>query len=310
MLSMTRFGRRAPTVLVAIVVAVVVAACGGSAGAAPRGLDSVGNPVDGSGQEPGQELPSSGNGDGSGGRPAYLAGAPDLLIIKTGALALQVTGIDAALATATQQITALGGYASGSERSGEDESAQATVTFRIPAPKWEDALTGLRSLGTKILGERTATEDVTSQVVDLGARVTNLRATETALQGIMERAVEIKDVLAVQAELTSVRSQIEQLTAQKLHLEEQASFSTLAVTFSLKPDPILTSQQQFDPKSEVDEASASLVSVLQALATAGIWFAIVWLPILVALAVVVGVGAWVYRRMRRPAAVPPSSASL
>ena len=32
----------------------------------------------------------------------------------------------------------------------------------------------------------------------------------------------------------------------------------------------------------VDEATASLVDIVQALTTAGIWFAIVWLPVLLA----------------------------
>ena len=197
---------------------------------------------------------------------------------------------------------------SGSQRSGDKDFDQATLTFRVPAAKWEEALAGLRSIATKVLGEDSTTNDVTTQVVDLDARSKNLRATEAALQGIMTRAVEIKDVLAVQAELTTVRSQIEQMTAEKTNLEGQAAMSTLAVTFSLKPDPVLTSSQQFDPKSQVDQASASLVSILQGLATAGIWFAIVWLPILLAIAVIVLVGLFIARRVRRTTAAPTAPA--
>jgi hypothetical protein len=117
----------------------------------------------------------------------------------------------------------------------------------------------------------------------------------------MARATEIKDVLAVQAELTSVRGQIEQLTAQKSHLEAQAAMSTLTVTFSLKPDPVLTSTTQFDPKTQVDEAAASLVGILQGVASAGIWFAIVWLPILIALGILALIVIWVMRRLNRSA---------
>ncbi|HJW20965.1 MAG TPA: hypothetical protein VJ506_00900, partial [Candidatus Limnocylindrales bacterium] len=53
------------------------------------------------------------------------------------------------------------------------------------------------------------------------------------------------------------------------------------------------------PNSEVDKASASLIEVLQALATAGIWFAIVWLPILVVLGVLAGIAFLIARRVRR-----------
>ncbi|HEY8238299.1 MAG TPA: DUF4349 domain-containing protein [Candidatus Limnocylindrales bacterium] len=275
----------------------IAAACGG-AGAA---LAPVPGAPQAGGEQSGGGQPLSGNGDGDGTDRGvlYAAGQPNLLIIKNGSLVLQVTGIDAALTSATQQISALNGYVSGSERSGDGEFDQATLTFRIPAQSWDDALVRLRALGTKILDERSTTQDVTSQVVDLGARLKNLQATELALQGTMAKAVEIKDILAVQAELTTVRGQIEQIAAQKTSLEQQAAYSTLAVTFSLKPNPVLTSTTQFDPNSEVEQASASLVSFLQSLATAGIWFAIVWVPILIVLAIIVGIGAFVYRRYRR-----------
>ena len=214
-------------------------------------------------------------------------------------MSLQVTGLDSAVNAATEKISSLGGYASGSDRSGDGEFATATITFRIPAAHWDEALTALRAMAEKVLSEQSSTDDVTTQVVDLGARIKNLEATERALQAIMDRATEIKDVLSVQSELTKVRGEIEQMTAEKSHLEQQAAMSTLTVTFGLKPNPILSEQQQFDPGSEAERASASLVSVLQGLATAGIWFAIVWLPILLFLAVVALSVFLATRRFRR-----------
>jgi hypothetical protein len=305
MLSKVRgLGRRGSTLLVVLLISALAAACGGaSSGAAGPGAYAPGAsaapaaPAEGEGQ---------GAGDGSGRDVAYLSGQPDLLIIKNGSLVLQVTDIDAGLVAATDRIKALGGYVSGSQRSGDKDFDQATLTFRVPAARWDDALAGLRGIATKVLGEDSTTEDVTTQVVDLAARIKNLRATEEALQGIMARAVEIKDVLAVQAELTTVRGQIEQMTAEKTNLEGRAAFSTLTVTFSLKPDPVLTSSLQFDPKSQVDQAAASLVSILQGLATAGIWFAIVWLPILLAVAIIVAIGLFIARRVRRTTVPPPA----
>ena len=97
-------------------------------------------------------------------------------------------------------------------------------------------------------------------------------------------------------------SEIEQLAAQKLHFEGQAAFSTVTVTFALKPNPILAEQQGFDAATEVEQASASLVSVLQAVATSGIWFGIVWLPIIFTLTLIALVGVWAYRRFRPVAA--------
>lgn len=298
--------RRGPLVLLGLgLVITVVAAC--STGAAI--LSTVGSSVDGGGNPQDRfannpvpaanpAVPETVSKSGTD-QNQYDVNQANLLIIKTGNLDLQVAGLDAALASASQKITALGGYASGSERKGDGDSANAQVTYRIPAARWDEALVALRALSIKVLGEQSQTQDVTGQVVDLGARITNLQATEQALQGIMKQATKIADVLAVQQQLTDVRGQIEELTAQRKHLTEQAAFSTLAVNYSLKEQAVETTAKKFDPGSEVDRASASLVDVLQAVATAGIWFGIVWLPILIVLGILGSIGLFVARRVFR-----------
>jgi hypothetical protein len=318
MLSIARTGALARAVLGILLLALFVGACSAGAGAALAPAGATGAPgafvpgaTSGAGPGSGNEKPGENNGNGNsagGDEVEFTAGQEGLLIIKNGSVSLQVADIDAALGAASQQINALGGYAGGSERSGDDDQAYATVTFRIPAARWDEALIGLRGLAEKVLTERYSTDDVTGQVVDLAARIKNLQTTEAAFQAIMDRAVDIDDVLKVQAELTKVRGEIEQLAGQKTSLEAQAAFSTLAVTFALKaPDPIVVSQEQFDPAVEANQASATLLGVLQGLATAGIWFGIVWLPILLFLGLLALIGVFVYRRLRRatPSAGPP-----
>jgi hypothetical protein len=285
-------------------------------------LSTVGASVGGGGQvvggdttggdQPGDQGGTDGSGGGSGaggsGADGVITAVPraEPRIIKTGTLTLQVDDIEGTIRAATTAIDALGGYASASKREGAGADARATTTFRVPAERWDEAMTAVRGLTGEVLAEESSTDDVTAQVVDLGARIRNLQATEAALQSIMDRATLIKDVLSVQAELTTVRGEIEQLSAQQAHLEEQAAYSTLTATFVRTPAPVLVTQQdRFDPASEVDAASARLVGVLQDVATAGIWFGIVWLPMLLALGVVGGVAVFVLRRLRRRSAWEP-----
>ena len=186
------------------------------------------------------------------------------LIVRTGQLNLEVAVLDDALAAAERAVTAAGGYVAASQRQGDDENAGAMVTFRIPVERWEATLAALRKVGAKVLLEQTGSEEVTSQVVDLGARLVNLRATESALQAIMAKATKIPDILEVQAQLTGVREEIEQLTAQKQSLEERAALATLTVGFSLPPAVAVTQVQEgWDPASEVDRAAATLVGLAQ-----------------------------------------------
>ena len=162
--------------------------------------------------------------DQSGGQVADAnATAPELLIIRTGQLTIEVGDLNAATAAARERVAAAGGFVSGSDQTAGGDDASAAVTFRIPASRWERrASPRVRGLATTTRNLHVETEAVTTQVVDLGARITNLRATEAALQAIMVKATKIPDVLDVQAKLTDVRGEIERLVAEKTHLEEQA----------------------------------------------------------------------------------------
>ena len=307
--------RRVSTRLMALAVVVLVAACGGSAGAAPILSTAGPGPADeGNGFQPasgptGQGTDTTGS---TGNRDQVLDFArADLLIIKIGTMDLQVKDVGAASGAAASAIAALGGYISGSQQFGDGDGLTASITYRIPSDRWDDALRAMRSLAIKIVNESTQTQDVTGQVVDLTARITNLKVTERALQAIMTRATKISDILDVQAELTKVRGDIEQATAEKQHLQEQASYSTLTVNFGLQPTAaVVISQQKFDPKDQVDRATANLVDILQGLATAGIWFAIVWLPILIVLGLFALLAfAILRRRVGTPAPVVGQSAA-
>ncbi|MEO7664888.1 MAG: DUF4349 domain-containing protein, partial [Candidatus Limnocylindrales bacterium] len=265
---------------------------GGTGGAGSGGAAASGSSSGSAGEGEPPDLAG-----GSGTEILLDASRPELLVVKTGELELQVASVEASVADGARTVSRFGGYVSGSEQSGAGSDMSATVTYRIPAAAWDAAVAGLRSSAQAIVAEKTTTEDVTGQVVDLRARIVNLQATEAALQAIMARATKIPEVLEVQGELTDIRGEIERATADRVHLEAQAAFSTLTVRYALKPEPAaVVARKGFDPQGEVDRASGRLVHILERLAAAGIWFGIVWLPFLVALTVI---GAVIVVPLRR-----------
>jgi hypothetical protein len=275
-------------------------------------LSTVGSSVGGgtSGNvEPQPETPAATSGSGSGGGTTQgkvaAAVQPALLIVRTGKLSLQVSGppaLSSTVSSAADLVTAAGGFVAGSKERGTAGDASATVDYRIPAAAWERTLAGLRGLAT-VQSQEIGTEEVTGKVVDLGARITNLRATEAALQAIMARATKIDDVLDVQKQLTDTRGEIEELTAQKAQLEDRAAYGSLTVLFTVPaaPKPTATPRPSpvWDPGKDVEEATTKLVHVGQRATTAGIWFTIVGLPILTALALAVGIAWLIWRVISR-----------
>ena len=289
-------------------IAVFVAAC--ASGASAPILSTVGSAVDPNNTGSGARVGEVG-GEQPAGLPA-ASGAPDITdgsvgavvddakIIRTGTIELEVADVATALVIARDGIRAMGGYVGASQTENRDDRPFASITYRIPAARWEDALDLLRRLNgqtSKVVTEHTEAVEVTGQVIDIEARIRNLRASEAALQQIASRATKISDVLEVEQQLTNVRGQIEQLSAALADLNDRAGFATLTATFSVPIVAVEVATKGWEPAVVVDEASASLVNILQALTTAGIWFAIVWLPILLAMGLIVAVVAWVGRRV-------------
>jgi hypothetical protein len=304
-------GRRSVVVLIAGL-ALVATACASAAAPQAAGGAVDRSSVDGAfalgagaaAPSAAPAAPGSGTDGSSGEAAAFKDGAK---IIRTGSLQLDVADVTKALVAARASIQALGGYIGASEQYRDGDSVVATITYRIPADRWEEALDGLRKLG-KELGENTDSADVTGQIVDLDARIRNLKASETALIGYIAKATKVSEILDIESRLSEVRGQIEQLTAQKSNLDDQVAYASLAVTFGVNVPPLEAVTTTWNPQGEVDRAGASLVGVLQALATAGIWFAIVWLPVLAVIGLVAAVVFAVGRRLgvfRRSAAAPP-----
>lgn len=288
--------------LAVLVLSAVLAACGAGAGALPPGEDLGGQPVgegrnDGDGgQAPGGEAPGEAPGDG-----VAFEDLADRQIVKTGEMTLEVESVASAVGAVRAMALQLGGYVGGSQAGTDDDAA--TLTLRIPAQRFDDALQRLRELDAEVTAEATREQDVTGSVVDLEARIRNLEASEIQYRALLDRAERIEDILTIQARLDEVRGQIEQLQAQLEQLSELASLATLTVTLVPASAPVEEQAAAWDPGAIFDSAVAALVGLGQAIAAAGIWLVILGLPLAVMLAVV----AWIALRVtpavrRRPPA--------
>lgn len=111
------------------------------------------------------------------------------------------------------------------------------VVVRVPADKFEAFVTEVSALGT-VRYEAETSDDVTQQHVDLSARLENLRAEEKRLREFFTAAKDVKDMLAIEQELSRVRGEIESLDAQVKYLERQAAMATVTIDLN-EPQPIV-----------------------------------------------------------------------
>ncbi|WP_072622615.1 DUF4349 domain-containing protein [Spirulina major] len=213
------------------------------------------------------------------------------------------------LGTALDELTALVRQRQGDVltlelNEGDRRSPQAFLQVRIPQAELERTMEDLQTIGT-IRQQRITAEDVSNQLVDLDARLRNLRRTEASLLEIMERSGSMADVLTVSKEVSAVRQQIEQIDAQASHLRNQVAFSTLTMTLettAIAPStrPPLSSQLG----ATWQQASDSLQGVTLGFLRLGVWL-LVYSPYWLGM----GAIAWAVRRRQRAIAPPRTTDS-
>ncbi|MEA2650309.1 MAG: hypothetical protein QOI85_30 [Chloroflexota bacterium] len=306
----TRRADRWPIALALLLLVVIIVACGAQSGAAVVPGASAAAIGDTAGLDAGEEPAVSGATSGGGPRSGEGNAAPiEQRIIKTGEVSVEVADVPATVGRVRAFALELGGYVGGSQAGSGDQGA--TLTLRIPAARFDEALTRLRDLDGEVVAEATRESDVTRQVVDLGARIANLESSEASYRVLLERAERIEDVLAVQTRLDGVRGEIEQLNAQLQDIEGDADLSTLTVSLIPAAEPVAEKTEAWDVGAEVQGALAALVGVGQGLLNVVIWFGIVWLPVLLVLSMLmlVALRAVLEVRRRLPLAPEPAPAS-
>jgi len=164
--------------------------------------------------------------------PAPSAAAP-AKVVKTGSLDLQVS--KGRLSPTVDQLTALasgfGGYVSESKTAEGSGGPTGDMTMRVPVDQFETLLGRTRALG-RPLAVTSSGQDVTAAYVDLDARIHALQDTRAQFLQILSKASAIGDILAVEQQVSTLQTEIEQLQGQQNLLANQASLATLSVHLS------------------------------------------------------------------------------
>ncbi|HJT63403.1 MAG TPA: DUF4349 domain-containing protein [Candidatus Limnocylindria bacterium] len=297
-----------PALLVLLaVVTLVLAACQQAATGlkpevVPGGvIGEQGRDVDGGAVPP---IPGDDGANFGGGEES--AGEADRSIIRTGEITIEVENVPETVGEVRALAVELDGFISNSFQ-GEIED-MATLTMRIPADRFDNAIAAIHDLDGEVKAEATNEQDVTAVVIDIEARLENLRAAEVEYRELLDRAETVEDILAIQNQLFAVRGEIEAYEAQLEYYTDQVDLATLTVSIIPVPQPVEQASEDFDPAAIVQEALASLVSFGQWLVSAGIWLLIVGIPALIVFGIVAFVIWKVFQRLRPARSLQPPQA--
>jgi vacuolar-type H+-ATPase subunit I/STV1 len=216
-------------------------------------------------------------------------------LIKKATITVVVNSVDDSLKTVTEIINKQQGdliNLQEQQPTKKNPRHMAYLQLRVPQNLLDATLAELAKLGT-VENRNITAEDVGDQLVDIQARLTNLRKTEANLQKLIDRAASVRDVLSVSQELSRVRQSIEQIDAQLKNLQNQVAYSTItlnleAAVSSSSPQRNLGLQIQESWNNSTNSLSEFTVGLLKI----GIWLLVYSPYLLILVAAVYGLKRW------------------
>ncbi len=107
-------------------------------------------------------------------------------------------------------------------------STSSTVTLSVPADQLDAALNETAGLG-EVINRTVSSEDVTTQVADLDARIRTMRESIARMQALMQRAGTVAEIAHVESELTKRQAELEALLAKQKVLSQRVAQSPVSV---------------------------------------------------------------------------------
>ena len=218
----------------------------------------------------------------------------------TATVTVEVADVRAAVVTLPALVDNYGGVIYDSHiEVGKPEEATATITIKVPPVSLESLIAGLTGTGT-LLDRSQQTEEVSSQLTDLAARILTAEASVDRVRILLAGAKNLQEVTGIEGELTVRETVLEQLLAQKRNLQDRVASSTLTVVLTPAPPADVPDEIALAAAASVDDNSIggafsagwhNFTKVVRNVAV----FAGYTLPFFAVFAVIVGL-AWSLRR--------------
>jgi hypothetical protein len=152
-------------------------------------------------------------------------------LIRTGGLDFQTKNVGDTKIEIEKICKELGGYISTETQNNYGSRLNYTQEIRVPTEKFFDLIDKIEKLGSRTESKHINTQDVTEEFIDVEARLRTKKELETRYHELLKLAKSLTDVIAIESQIATVRSEIESMQGRLNYLQNQVSFSTLTVNY-------------------------------------------------------------------------------
>ena len=160
----------------------------------------------------------------------FISDPSDRKLVRNAELIVQTKTFDEFIKSTETKVSSLGGYVESSDVSSNgyysDGNRQASLTARVPADKFDEFLDSVSEIAA-VTSKSISVNDITSNYIDTESRIKALKAEQTALLGILEKAKNVSETIEVYSRLSEVNASLERYESQLKTYDKQVAYSTI-----------------------------------------------------------------------------------
>lgn len=173
-------------------------------------------------------------------------------IIRNASLRFQVNDYRKSIRNIENIIKRYQGFIVNSNETRVDNSLQNSLTIRVPSKNLDALIEELARQAIYLDYKNLSSEDVTTEFVDISARLKAKQAVEQRYLDLLKQAKTIKEILEIENQLRQIREEIEGAQARINYINSQVAYSTVTL-------------EVYENRSVVADSNSFWVRILNAL---------------------------------------------
>lgn len=130
-----------------------------------------------------------------------------------------------------EKVKKYNAYISNDAQSKDDYQISNSMVIKLPADKFDAFINELQSNVKNFDSKNIRVLDVTEEYIDVEARIKTKKELEQRYTEILKRANTVEEIMSVEAQLNSIRAEIESVEGRMKLLNQQITLSTININF-------------------------------------------------------------------------------
>jgi hypothetical protein len=217
-------------------------------------------------------------------------------IIKDGSMTIRSKNINSGKKAIDDICKKFNAYYDSEELQNNDKSINYNLKLRIPSENFESLILAIENGKDEIISKNIEARDVTEEYIDIVTRLNNKQAYLKRYRDLLAKAVSVKDILAIEENISALQEEIESKEGRLKYLKDQVAYSTLSISLYKEKEYVYQPSQHFKFSERVKNSLANgWTSVVDFV----LWIIKVWPGIIIIVVLIFFIRRFITKRKRK-----------